>query len=93
MIRATRALRQSVQNRLVSQYGKSEEYSPNGNWSTRDEWWGQKNNAPDASDRVAELNTFFGTKFDSKGEKIHHTAMDYYRRIYEKIKNKTVQIR
>ena len=26
MIRATRALRQSVQNRLVSQYGKSEEY-------------------------------------------------------------------
>ena len=81
MIRITRCLRQSVQNRLVSQYGKSEEYSPNGNWSTREEWWGQKNNAPETSDRAAELNTFFGTQFDSKGEKIHHTAMDYYRKL------------
>merc|ERR1712189_145669 len=59
MIRASRALRMSVQNRLVSQYGKSEEYSPNGNWATRDEWFGQANNAPDVSDRRAELNSFF----------------------------------
>merc|ERR1711881_349443 len=72
------ALRLSVQHRLVSKYGQSAEYSPNGNWATREEWGGQGNNAPSFYDRRAELNHHFNAGLDSGGDRIHLTVKDFF---------------
>merc|ERR1739848_656258 len=76
MLRVTRC-RRNVQ-RLVSKYGQSAEYSPNGNWATREEWGAQGNNAPSFYDRRAELNHHFNANLDSAGERIHLTPWDYF---------------
>ena len=80
MIQISRCLRlpiNSVPQRLVAKYGKSAEHSPNGNWETRDAWFGAVGNPADEIERRMELRHFLYQSGKSPLVDYPKTAKEY----------------